>query len=214
MARRGGRPRKANRARRPTTRAGRSPADRGTEQLRRLRQALTGRLDLPPEPLSVLYSRGFISQPQYDAGLAYAGLTRLVRSGWGLQDASVAGIWGAVTNGFGIVMVAPGAMNGHEAPAVSRARQRLEEMRAELLRDDPSRAILQVVDTVCVDGVWVAWLKRIVTKMRELPGDWRSLGDLKEGLFRLAEFHALVVSASSSAMRALIRSSNPTPAPG
>jgi hypothetical protein len=85
-------------------------------------------------------------------------------------------------------MVAPGQANGHEAPAVGRARQRLEDMRAELRRDDPSRAILQVVDTVCVDGVWVAWLKRIVTRLPELPGDFSRLSNLKEGLFRLAEF--------------------------
>jgi hypothetical protein len=186
--RRGGRPRKALRRSRPTTRAGRSPVDHGTEQSRRLRQALTGRLDLPPEPLSVLYSRGHIDQAQYDAAVAYSGLTRLVRSGWGLQDASVAGIWGAVTSGFGIVMVAPGAMNGHEAPAVSRARSRLEDLRAELRRDDPGGAILQVVDTVCIDGVWTAWLKRIASRLPEAPGDWRSLSDLKEGLHRLAEF--------------------------
>jgi hypothetical protein len=153
-----------------------------------LRQALTGRLDVPAEPLSVLFSRGFLSQAQYGAGLAYAGLTRIVRSGWGLQDCSVANLWRSLTSGEGLIVVAPGQLNGHEAPAVGRARQRLEEMRAELMRDDPSRATLQVVDTVCVDGVWVAWLKRLVTKMRELPGDWRSLGDLREGLHRLAEF--------------------------
>jgi hypothetical protein len=153
-----------------------------------LRQALTGRIDLPPEPLSVLYSRGFLSQPQYDAGVAFAGLTRLVRSGWGLRDTSVAGIWGAVTSGFGIVMVAPGQLNGHEAPAVSRARQRLADLRAELMRDDPSRAILQTVDSVVIDGVWVAWLKRIVSRLPEAPGDFPRLSALKEGLHRLAEF--------------------------
>jgi hypothetical protein len=184
----GGRPRKDGARYRATTRAGRSPVDHGTAEVRRLRQALTGRLDLPAEPLSVLYSRGFLSQPQYDAGLAYSGLTRLVRSGWGLQDASVAGLWRAVVAGEGIVMVAPGQANGHEAPAVGRARQRLADMRAELMRDDPSRAILQVVDTVCIDGVWTAWLKRIVSKLPERPGDFSRLGALKEGLFRLSEF--------------------------
>jgi hypothetical protein len=153
-----------------------------------LRQTLCGRLDVPAEPLSVLFSRGFISQAEYDSGLAYLGLVRLVRSGWGLQDASAAGIWKAVTTGLGGIMITPGQMNGHEAPAVSRARQRLEEMRVELRRDDPGGAILQAVTSICVDGMWTAWLKRLVTKMRELPGDWRSLGDLKEGLHRLSEF--------------------------
>jgi hypothetical protein len=186
--RRGGRPRKANRARRPTTRVGRSPVDHGTEQSRRLRQALTGRLDLPPEPLSVLYSRGFISQAQYDAGVAYSGLTRIVRSGWGLSDASVANLWRSLTSGEGLIVVAPGQANGHEATGVIRARQRLEQMRVELMRGDPGGAILQAVTSICVDGDWTGWCKRILTKMRKLPGDWRSLGDLREGLHRLSEF--------------------------
>jgi hypothetical protein len=186
--RRGGRPRKLNRTRRPTTRAGRAPVDHGTEASRRLRQALTGRLDLPPEPLSVLYSRGFISQPQYDAGLAYAGLTRVVRSGWGLQDCSVANLWRSLTSGEGLIVVAPGQANGHEAIGVVRARSRLEDMRAALRRDDPGGAILQMVDSVVIDGVWTAWLKRIVTKLPEAPGDFPRLSALKEGLHRLAEY--------------------------
>jgi hypothetical protein len=153
-----------------------------------LRQALTGRLDLPPEPLSVLYSRGFISQPQYDAGVAYSGLTRLVRSGWGLSDCSVANLWRSLTSGEGLIVVAPGQANGHEATGVIRARSRLEDMRGELCRDDPSRAILQTVDSVVIDGVWTAWLKRIILRLPEVVGDFPRLSNLKEGLFRLAEF--------------------------
>ena len=186
--RRGGRPRKADRTRRPTTRAGRATVDYGTEQSRRLRQALTGRLDLPPEPLSVLYSRGFLSQPQHDAGVAYSGLTRIVRSGWGLSDCSVANLWRSLTSGEGLIVVAPGQANGHEATGVIRARSRLEDMRGELCRDDPSRAILQTVDSVVIDGVWVAWLRRIILRLPEVVGDFPRLSDLKEGLHRLAEY--------------------------
>jgi hypothetical protein len=160
--------------------------DHGTPELLALRRALTGRIDLPPEPLAVLFSRGFLDQRQYDSALLYAGLTRAVRSGWGVADSSVTGLWRAVTCGEGLVVVAPGTANSQDAPAVDRARRRLEEMRDELKRDDPGGAILRVVDTVAVDGVWVGWLQRLVTRQREISGDWASLGDLREGLGRLA----------------------------
>jgi hypothetical protein len=188
---RGGRPRKANRARRPTTRAGRSPADRGTPELQRVKGILTpGRLDLPSDVLAMLFSRGFLSQEAYNAGRVFAALVRITRAGWGLSDEGVAHLWRMVQLGEMAEQPGPIVTNGHDAGGsyAEYARRRLAEMRSELQRRGEGERILTTVMVVCVDNRWEGWVKRILTKLRELPGDWRSLGDLREGLHRLAEF--------------------------
>ena len=176
-----------------TTRKSRlSPPDFGTKEVRRLREIVNGRVDLPVDPLGSLYSRSFIDQRQYDAGRLFAGLTHLVRAGWGLRDGSVAGLWRAVTTGEGIVVVTANAMNGDDRSAIERARSRLLEMRAVLRegRCNEGDRILTIVTNVCIDSRWEGWCRRLLCQIPELPGDWRCLGDLRKGLSGLAELGA------------------------
>jgi hypothetical protein len=195
MARRKGRPAKAGARRRQTTRTGRqAPPDYGTPELRALRSILTpGRIDLPTDSLAALFSRGFISQESYNTGRVFAALTRIVRSGWGLSDGGVQRLWRMVALGQ-ILEPSPVAVitNGHDhgGAYADYARQRLEEMRRELQRRGEDERILVTVVHICVDGGWPAWCRRILTRLPELPGDWRSLGDLKEGLERLVELRS------------------------
>jgi hypothetical protein len=96
-----GRPKQAQARRRATTRNGRqAPPDHGTPELLALRRTLNvGRIDLPTDSLAALFSRGFVSQEAYNAGRVFAALTRIVRCGLGLHDASVERLWRMVTLG-------------------------------------------------------------------------------------------------------------------
>jgi hypothetical protein len=73
---------------------GAAAIDGGPEEVLRSPRALIGRLDLPSEPLSVIYARGFIHQ--YEPGRLYADPGRTLRSGWGVADRSVARLCAAV----------------------------------------------------------------------------------------------------------------------
>ncbi len=70
MARAGRKP-SAQAKRRQTTRAGqgREIQDRGTPELRQLKMWATRRVDLPMEPLAILYGHGKIAESDYRAGL-------------------------------------------------------------------------------------------------------------------------------------------------
>jgi hypothetical protein len=196
----GGRPRK-NGARRNCALIRRAPVrDLGTREVQRLRQLLNGRLDLPTTPLASPYSRGFIERPP-SAGCRFAASTALARGGWGFQDGSVQDLWR--------LLVAEGShafvrtTNGHDHTLADTARMRLAEMRAELLRGDKDGAILSVVISVCVDGSWLPWIKRLLTNWSDQPVVYRHLSDLKEGLHRLVELgtsrRRLVSSARAEA---------------
>jgi hypothetical protein len=150
-----------------------------------------GRVDLPTDVLAALFSRGFLTQEAYNAGRVFAALVRIARAGWGLSDTGVAHLWRMVQLGEMAEQPGPIVTNGHDAGGAyaEYARRRLAEMRSELQRRGENERILTTVMVVCVDNRWEGWVKRILTKLRELPSDWRSLGDLREGLGRLAEFH-------------------------
>lgn len=66
-----GRKASANAKRRQTTRAGQGRLERegGTAQLIGLKKRVTGRADLPMDPLGILFGHGKIERDLYDAGL-------------------------------------------------------------------------------------------------------------------------------------------------
>jgi hypothetical protein len=164
----GGRPRLATRSRRPTTRTGRQPIDHGTPELQRVKGILTlGRVDLPTDILAMLYSRGLVTQEAYTAGRVFSALVHITRACWGISDNGVAHLWRMVQLGEMAEQPGPIIATGHDAGGtyVEYARRRLEEMRSSLQRDNPGGAILQAVNTVCVDNLWEGWVKRILTKL-------------------------------------------------
>jgi hypothetical protein len=155
MARRkGGRPRKSGERRKNGRLVRSAPArDLGTDEMRRLRQLLNGRLDLPTTPLAALYSRGFLDLASYEAGTLFAALTAISRGGWGFSDGSVQDMWRRLLVGEGgepIVRLT----NGHDPTLADQARSRVAEMREELLREDREGAVLGVVSSVSIDGAW------------------------------------------------------------
>lgn len=64
-----GRKASANAKRRQTTRAGQGRQEGGTAQLIGLKKRVTGRADLPMDPLGILFGHGKIERDLYDAGL-------------------------------------------------------------------------------------------------------------------------------------------------
>jgi hypothetical protein len=182
----GGRPRKADRSR-----PNRPPRDLGPPEIQRLRAILNpGQPGLPADPLAALLARNFIDERSYNAGRYFSALVAISRRGWDLRDGSVAQLYrrmvaGIVGEDVGTIPIPDSPVpNGHDRSAADRAREWLREMRAELARDP---AILQVVTSIVIDGRWEGWCKRLLTRLAEQPGDWRCLGDLREGLRRLAE---------------------------
>jgi hypothetical protein len=162
--------------------------DLGTEQIRRLREILTpGGGNLPTDPLSALFCRGLVDEASYRVGQRFRALTMISRTGWCPKDASVQDLWRRLLVGEGAEALVSAPVNGPNVTAADAARTKLPEMRAELLRGDREGAILQTVCSICVDGRWEGWCKRILCRIPELPGDWRCLGNLREGLYRLAE---------------------------
>jgi hypothetical protein len=71
----------------------------GTKEVRRLRQVLNGRIDLPTTPLDALYSRALIDERSYRAALRYAGLVAAARRGWNIPAGSVAYWWKKIVAG-------------------------------------------------------------------------------------------------------------------
>jgi hypothetical protein len=191
-----GRPRQAQARRRATTRVGRAPPpDLGTKEVRRLRQILNGRIDLPADPLAVLYSRELIGEASYAAGRRFGALIAISRRGWNLQEASVNDLWrrmvAGTSGGVGIPVTSSSNPADDSIPSsVDQLRRRLEGMRRELWRPREGGEMYFAVLGVCVDLAWPAWLKRIVLGRSGYPGDFRLLGQVKEGLHRLAELRA------------------------
>jgi hypothetical protein len=70
--------------------------------------------------------------------------------------------------------------------SIEAARRRLERMNAELQRRGEDETIRRTVVNVVIDRTWSGFVKRLLCRIPELPGDWRSLGALREGLGRLA----------------------------
>jgi hypothetical protein len=179
---------------RASTRSGRMAApDFGPPEVQRLRTILNpGQPGLPADPLSALLARNFIDERMYNSGRYFAALVAIARRGWNLRDGSVTRLYirmvaGIVGGEAGTIPVSEHAGNGHDRSAADHARDTLERMRRELWRKGESERILVTVMVVCVDGRWTGWVKRILTRLPELPGDWRSLYDLREGLGRLVE---------------------------
>ena len=188
MAKRAGRPRKSG-ARRKNGRLvrPRERIDLGPEQVQRLRRLLNGRLDLPTTPLAALYSRGLVDDAAYHAGLRFSALTAIARGGWGFADGSVAGLWRRLLVGEGGEALVR-TTNGHDHSFADDCRAVVAHMRRELQRPGEDGAILVAVTSVCVDGAWLPWVKRLLSRMPEIRGDYTQLGLLREGLQRLAEF--------------------------
>jgi hypothetical protein len=189
-----GRPRKANARSRATTRAGRqAPPDLGTKEVRRLRQILNGRLDLPTTPLDALYSREFITEQSYRAGLRYSGLVTAARKGWAIPSGSVAYWWNRIVSGP-IDVGGPGDFKSvaldDPINTIEMARLRLERMRRELQRPGEDAAVLFTTNAIVIDGSWSIWVKRLLTRVPERPGDYKRLGQLREGLSRLGEVNS------------------------
>ena len=179
MAGRRGRPRSANARSRATTRAGRRrPDDLGTKQLLRRRVILngnTGEID----PLSSLLFRKHITQEQFASGRYYAGMVLLARFGLRLNQGSLAPLWRRLVSG---VVDGDFHDSGTEGSSVDRARRNLARLDAEL--DGAMRSTMM---SVCVDWRWSGWVKRLLSELPLQPGDWRALGELREGLERLTD---------------------------
>jgi hypothetical protein len=194
MRRRAGRPRKAQARSRSSTRSGRAPEpDLGPPEARKLRAILNGRTDLPVAPLDALYAREFIDDDGYRAGRRYASLVATARRGWKVPDGSVAHWWRMIADGpVDAGSVRLGLANRSEAEAtapdnIEGARRRFERMRAALWAPGEDGAVLFTTNAIVVDAVWSSWVKRILTRLPERDGDYRQLGQLREGLFRLVE---------------------------
>jgi hypothetical protein len=185
--RRGGRPRKDGPRKNGALLRRPPPRDLGPPEILRLRAILNpGQPGLPADPLSALLARGFIDEKGYKAGRYFSALTAIARRGWNLEDGSVAYAYRRLLTGI-LGEEGPVPTNGHDRTLADQAREKLGAMHSELLRGDRDGAILQTVASICVDGRWEGWCKRILCRIPELAGDWRSLGDLREGLGRLAE---------------------------
>jgi hypothetical protein len=109
------------------------------------------------------------------------------RGGWGFVDGSVAALWHRLLVGEGGEATIRAPVNGHDHSFADDCRSALARMRDELRRQGEDAALLSVVTIVCVDGVWLPWIKRILSRIPERNGDFVQLGQLREGLGRLAE---------------------------
>ena len=133
----GGRRYNPDARRRHTTRAGRRgeavPADLGVERVRRDRLMLTGRADLEPTPLSVLYGRGKIDILQFNTGRSLGLLLAVVR---GHARSGVSGNWLAILAGGGHYGSAGSdtlSANDIAAIEAEKARRVLERVRHRLI---------------------------------------------------------------------------------
>jgi hypothetical protein len=197
MAGRRGRPAKAQARRRQTTKAGRrAPDDRGTRELQHFRRALLNGHQLGNEvvPLTALFSRGLLDQPALEAGLRYSATVHVVRHSFGLSSGSVSDLWrrlvAGVVDGDMPRYGTPGRYLDEAPSSADQARIRLDSMNVELQRHGEDETMRRTVMNICVDLQWGGWVKRILCRIPELSGDWRSLGALREGLQRLADMRA------------------------
>jgi hypothetical protein len=137
-----------------------------------------------------LFSRGFLDREAYDAGRRYAATTAISRQAFGISSASVAALWMRMIAGTVDGDLPTARMStapDHAAPgSIEAARRRLERMNAELQRRGEDEVIRRTVISICVDGRWTGFCKRLLCRLPEQPGDWRSLGALREGLGRLS----------------------------
>jgi hypothetical protein len=163
------------------------PPDRGPREVRRLRQVTTGRTDLEIDPLSLLFARDFIDEAAYLAGRKYSATVSIARYAMGLPQGSVSGLWARLVAGTDTPAYGQ-PLRSDEAPdSCEGARLWVERMNAELQRRGETAEILQTVVSIAIDRRWEGWCKRVLTRLRTVEGDWRSLGYLRTGLQRLAE---------------------------
>jgi hypothetical protein len=131
-----------------------------------------------------------LDQDAYDAGRRYAATTAIARHALGIPSASVAALWRRMVAGV-VDGDLPGSrtLTTPEDPpgSIEAARRRLDRMNAELQRRGEDEAMKRTVINIVVDRMWSGFVKRLLCRIPEQPGDWRSLGALREGLGRLAE---------------------------
>lgn len=154
-----------------STRAGRRSGeiDQGTDELRALRTAITGRADLPLDPLGVLLGRDRISIAQYHAGRDIGDLLELIR-----PQGGSGGIWAAILAGVAI-SGEPG-----ERPGAERAWKLLSRIRGRL-----GIVPAHVVFAVC-SGEWRRFVRRLVHQMPWDATDATELAVLIDGLDAVA----------------------------
>jgi hypothetical protein len=156
-SRKRGRPAKANARRRATTRAGRRgeiTTDPGTREAQAHRRHATGNSDLPIDPLGVLFGRGMIDQPQYQAGRDLGDLIEIAARRLALGGSGVSGAWLRILGVRGVS--GPGAIDS-AAEWAARILGRIEK------RLDP--AIAKLTFDVCAG----AWLPFVMTVMAGDP---------------------------------------------
>jgi hypothetical protein len=124
--------------------------------------------------------------------LANIYLTHVARRGWGLQEGSVNDLWRRLIAGdFQVVLgPRPSSADSGSPDNINRARAALDHRRRAL--EAAGLHVLFVVNSVCLDSHWAPWLKRIASGQPGKRGDWRYLGDLKEGLAVLAGLRQVV----------------------
>lgn len=156
-----GRPgRKASSAakRRQTTRAGQGRTERagGTVQLIRMKTRLTGRADLPMDPLGILFGHGRIDRALYDAGLR---LERAHAACFGAGAAAERDIYG-----LQMTMASTGGRRARpslaESEDTTRREQRTEREYDRLLAALAERSIAAVQATLGIAtrpyaGAWL-----------------------------------------------------------
>jgi hypothetical protein len=147
----------------------------------------TGRADLEVDPLSLLFCHDFISQDAYLAGRKYSAMVSIARYAMGLPQGSVSGLWARLVAGTDTPAYGTPLRNDEAPDSCEGARFRVERMNAELQRRGEDEAMRRVVVNVTVDRQWVGWVRRLLTRMPELPGDYHALGLLREGLQRLCD---------------------------
>ena len=205
----GGRRYNPDARRRHTTRAGRRgeavPADLGVERVRRDRLMLTGRADLEPTPLSVLYGRGKIDILQFNTGRSLGLLLAVVR---GHARSGVSGNWLAILAGGGHYGSAGSdtlSANDIAAIEAQKAHRVLERVRHRLIdgvvdancamsQDDPVELTLAVCagDWTPIIGGKIHWfIHRLVQGVQWSPRDATSCARVQNVLSLCARIWAL-----------------------
>ena len=151
-----------NSKRNQTTRAGRrGERDRGSDQLRLQRLALTGSEELPVDPLGVLFGRKLISTAQYNAGREIGELLEVVRRGLVGNAGSVQGSWLAILSG--------GAIRGHAELRISAAATFAIRVLDKLRERIANQAIVVITFAVCA-GEWRPCALNAMVRIRSRDG--------------------------------------------
>jgi hypothetical protein len=184
---RAGRKRKLDAKRRQSSRLGRQPPDPGSPELRKHKILLAGSVMAEADVLGVLRGRDLISEDALRAGRSYNALTRLARRGWGLSEGSVNDLWRRLISGIvdgEIGTPRPLSAEGGASDNIARARMALAKQRKAL--EAAGLHVMFTTHSVVLDNYWSAAVRRLVNGQPGKRGDWRYLGDLREGLSVLA----------------------------